>query len=60
MLCAVTERLNVRQVPDDLSDVPTRVFTKNNCSMIETVILVITKDVGRMPSGKVRPTKIKK
>lgn len=60
MLCTVTERLNVWQVPDYLSDVHTCVFTKNNCSMIKTVILVVTKDVVRMPSGKVRPAKIKK
>lgn len=60
MLCAVTARLNVQQVPDDLSDVHTCMFTKNNCSIIKTVILVFGKDIVRMPSGKVRPAKIKK
>lgn len=59
-LCTVMERLNVQQVLDYLSDVCTWVFTKNKRSMIKTVILASTKDVVRMPSGKVKPAKITK
>lgn len=60
IFCTAMERLNVQQPLDYLSDVCTGVFTKNKLSMIKTVILVFTKDVVRMPSGKVKPAKITK